>query len=85
MRVLVQVKPGASRAAVGGEREGALLIAVNAQPTGGQATAAALKALAKALGVAPREVVLLRGATSRTKLVEVPDSCADAVAGLLAR
>lgn len=83
--MLVRVKPGASRASIGGAREGELLIEVNAPPVDGKATAAALKALAKALGIAPSDVVLLRGATSRTKLVEVPDTCAAGIADLLAR
>jgi uncharacterized protein len=85
MRVLVRVKPGAGRTSVGGSRKGELLIEVNAPPVDGKATAAALKTLAKALGIAPSDVVLVRGATSRTKLVEVPESCAAGIADLLAR
>ncbi|ONH36904.1 hypothetical protein BL254_05780 [Protofrankia sp. BMG5.30] len=37
----------------------------------GQATESALRALATAFGVRRREVVLVRGATSRTKIVEI--------------
>ena len=85
MRVLIRVTPGASRVAVGGTHEGALIIKVSARAVEGQATDAARKALAKELGVAPRDVQLVRGATSRTKLLEIPDSCADAVAALRAR
>ncbi len=85
MRVLIRVRPNAGRASVGGAREGELVIEVNAPAIDGKATAAALKALAKALGIAPREVVLLRGATTRTKLVELPDACGPGVADLLAR
>lgn len=53
-----------------------LVVAVQAPAVDGRATDAALKALAKALGCAPREVTLVSGATSRTKAVEVPDDLA---------
>jgi uncharacterized protein YggU (UPF0235/DUF167 family) len=80
----VRVRPGASRTVVGGSHDGALVIRVAARAVEGQATAAALHALAKALGVRPREVVLVTGTTSRTKVVDVPDTAHDAVASLLA-
>jgi uncharacterized protein YggU (UPF0235/DUF167 family) len=60
------------------------VIKVGARAVEGQATAAALQALAKALGVPRRSVVLVTGATSRTKVVDVPDEARDAVATLLA-
>ena len=50
----------------------------------GRATAAALAALAKALGIRRRDVSLVSGATSRTKVVDVPDESATAFAKLLA-
>lgn len=53
-----------------------LVVAVQAPAVDGRATAAALKALADALGVPARDVTLVSGATSRTKVVEVPDSAA---------
>ena len=61
----------------------ALVVAVQAPAVDGRATQAALKALAKALKCPAREVVLVTGATSRTKLVEVPDGSAGRVAELL--
>ena len=54
-----------------------LVVAVQAPAVDGRATQAALKALAKALGCRAAEVTLVSGATSRTKLVEVPDGSAD--------
>lgn len=51
----------------------ALVVAVQAPAVDGRATAAALKALADALGCVPRDVSLVSGATSRTKAVEIPD------------
>jgi len=71
------VKPGAGRTRVGGcYGDDALVVAVSDPAVDGRATAAALKALASALGVPAREVLLVSGATSRTKVVEVPDGCA---------
>jgi len=49
----------------------------------GRATAAALAALAKALGCRSRDVTLVSGATSRTKVVEAPDAVAERVQELL--
>jgi uncharacterized protein len=82
---VVRVRPGASRTVVGGSHDGALVIRVGARAVDGQATAAALQALAKALGVPRRSVLLVTGATSRTKVVDVPDEAREKVATLLAR
>jgi uncharacterized protein len=77
------VKPGAGRTRVGGRYgDDVLVVAVQAPAVDGRATAAALKALAEALGVPAREVELVSGATSRTKLVEIPDDCAGRFADL---
>ena len=51
--------------------EGRLLVKVRAKPENGMANAAVLALLARALGVAPSRLELLRGATSREKLVRV--------------
>ncbi|MEH1057652.1 DUF167 domain-containing protein [Micromonospora sp. CPCC 206171] len=75
LTVAVRVKPGASRARVGGRFDGphgpALVIAVNAPAVDGRATEAARKALAGALGVRPAAVSLRTGAASRDKLFTV--------------
>ncbi|TCM50362.1 hypothetical protein EV644_102343 [Kribbella orskensis] len=81
MRILVRVKPGASRTAVGGRYDGpsgaALVVAVAARAVEGQATKAVLQAVAEALGVRRSAVTLVRGATSRDKLLEVAGSEAE--------
>jgi uncharacterized protein YggU (UPF0235/DUF167 family) len=71
MRVTVWVRPGAARTLVGGEHDGALVVRVAARPVDGQATEAALAALAAAFRVRRRDVTLVTGAASRTKLVEI--------------
>jgi uncharacterized protein YggU (UPF0235/DUF167 family) len=58
---------------VGGSHEGALVVRVAAPAVDGRATEAALAAVATALGLRRRQITLVSGATSRTKVVEVPD------------
>jgi uncharacterized protein YggU (UPF0235/DUF167 family) len=67
----IWVRPGSSRASVGGEHAGALAVSVTAKTVEGAATDAALAAVARALGVSRRQVWLLRGATGRRKLLGV--------------
>ncbi|GAA0618497.1 hypothetical protein GCM10009547_21050 [Sporichthya brevicatena] len=71
LRVAIRVRPGSSRAGVGGTHAGALVVKVSERAVDGRATEAALTALAKALGVPRREIRLVRGATSRDKVVAV--------------
>ncbi|MBO1752244.1 DUF167 domain-containing protein [Actinotalea sp. BY-33] len=70
-RLVVRVRPGASRTRVGGARGGTLTAAVTARAVDGAATEAVLVAVAEAFGLRPRQVRLLRGATSREKLLEL--------------
>ncbi len=49
----------------------ALVVRVTAPAVDGRATESALRALATAFGVRRREVVLVRGTTSRMKIVEI--------------
>ncbi|WP_189043517.1 DUF167 domain-containing protein [Micromonospora sonchi] len=88
LTVAVRVKPGASRARVGGRYDGphgvALVIAVNAPAVDGRATEAARRALAGALGVRRAAVSLRSGTASRDKLFLVADANPE-VAGRLRR
>lgn len=81
MRVLLRVRPGASRTAVGGRYDGpggpALVVAVAARAVEGQATEAVLRAVAAAFGVRRSAVTLVRGATSRDKLVDIQGTESD--------
>lgn len=83
MRVRIRVHPGAKVAAVGGSHDGALVVRVRERAVDGKATAAALKALADALGTRAADVRLVSGATSRTKLVEIDDGLTSAYRRLL--
>lgn len=76
IRVLIQVKPGASRTEVAGTYGEALVVRVAARAVEGKATEAALRALADALSVRRRAVTLVSGARSRQKVVEVDGDAA---------
>ncbi len=83
----IRVRPAARQDAVGGRatpsRPGeppALEVRVRARPIEGAATAAAERVLAGALGLRPRQVRVVRGATSRDKLVEISDPPLDLAA-----
>jgi hypothetical protein len=67
---------------VGGRHGEALVVAVTARAVDGKATEAALRAVAEALGVRRRDVRLVTGARSRTKVVEISQAGASAVAAL---
>jgi len=71
VRIELHVRPGTSTTAVGGSHDGALVVKVSVPAHEGRATAAALRAVADALGVASSSVTLVRGATTRRKLVEI--------------
>jgi len=70
-RLTIRVKPGAASTRVGGMYGEVLVVAVRSRATDGKATEAALVAVAEALGVQRRDVRLISGARSRTKVVEV--------------
>jgi uncharacterized protein YggU (UPF0235/DUF167 family) len=71
VRVTIRVRPGAGRTSVGGSHDGALVVRVAARAVDGQATEAALTAVAQAFGVRASAVTLVTGATSRTKVVDL--------------
>ena len=71
-RLALRVTPGARTEAVE-LGEGRLLVKVRAKPQDGAANEAVLALLAEALGVAASRLQMLRGATGRDKLVQLPD------------
>lgn len=74
VRITVRVRPGSAHTRVGGEYDGALVVRVTARAVGGEATAAALAAVAEAFGVRRQAVTLVAGAASRAKIVDVADA-----------
>ena len=85
MRVTIRVRPGAGRTVVGGAHDGALVVRVAERAVGGRATEAALAAVAEAFGLRRRQVSLVSGVTSRTKVVDVDGGQPARLAELLSR
>ena len=69
--IKVKVQPRASRTQIVGYRGDVLHIRVTAPPVAGQANAAVVDLLARALGLAKSRVRIVRGHTSRNKEVVV--------------
>jgi uncharacterized protein (TIGR00251 family) len=67
----VRVQPRASREAILGWRDDVLRLAVTAPPVEGEANQAVCRLLARALGVAPSSVSLVRGDRGRDKVLRV--------------
>ena len=65
------VQPRASRTRAVGEHDGRLKLQLAAPPVDGEANAALVEFLARALHVRKADVVLLRGETGRRKTVQV--------------
>jgi uncharacterized protein (TIGR00251 family) len=80
----IRVKPRASREGVEGAREGVLVVRLTAPPVEGEANAALVRLLGRTLDVAPSSVRILRGTSSRDKLVAVAGVNASAARARLA-
>ena len=84
IRVHVHVQPRASRSEVVGTHGAALKVRLLAPPVDGAANEALVTLLAGELGVPRRDVRIVHGATSRTKVVEIEGTTADAIRALAA-
>jgi uncharacterized protein (TIGR00251 family) len=71
LRLTVEVRPRAGRDEIVGWQGTVLRVRVAAPPTAGAANAAVCALLAARLGCARSRVVIVRGQTSRTKVVRV--------------
>lgn len=70
-RFSVRVTPKASRNRIVVDDDGLIRVYVTTVPEDGKATAAVIKLLAKAIGVAKSDLTLVRGATDRVKVFQV--------------
>jgi uncharacterized protein YggU (UPF0235/DUF167 family) len=82
--VTVRVTPRAGRSAIGGERDGVLLVRLAAAPVDGAANEALVALIADALGVPKRDVTIVAGARGRTKRLLVAGRRAAALDAALA-
>ena len=70
-RLTLRVQPRSRRNEIAGERAGALLVRVTAPPVDGKANEAVRRLIAKRLRVPTGRVSIVRGESSRNKLLEV--------------
>lgn len=70
-RLEVKVQPRSSRNQVVGEQAGALKIKLTAPPVEGEANAALVDFLSGCLKIPRKNINLLKGETSRNKIVEI--------------
>jgi uncharacterized protein (TIGR00251 family) len=82
--IAVRVIPRSKRDEISGERDGRLLIRLTAPPVEGAANAALYRLVARRAGVPARRVSIVRGQTSRDKVVRVEGIAADDLSAVLA-
>jgi uncharacterized protein (TIGR00251 family) len=71
MRISVKVKPNAKKESVKRQLDESLLVSVKAPAAEGKANIRLVKVLAKHFGVAPSCILIVSGATSQMKRVEM--------------
>lgn len=71
VRLEVKVQPRSSRNQIVGEQNGALKVKLTAPPVDGEANAALIDFLASCLKIPRKDINLVKGDTSRLKLVEI--------------
>ena len=73
----LKITPGASKNEFAGIRDERLCVRIAAAPQDGKANAGLIAFIAKTLGCAKRDVVLIKGEKSRLKTIALPLSCAE--------
>ncbi len=71
LRLQIHVQPRAAQTRIVGRHGDAIKVQVHAPPAEGAANSAVIDLLAETLGVARRAVHIVRGRSSRDKLVEI--------------
>lgn len=71
VRLSVQVQPRSSRNQIVGEQDGCLKVKLTAPPVEGEANQALINYLARLLAIPKKNIKLLKGDTSRHKLIEI--------------
>jgi uncharacterized protein len=70
-KIAVYATPKAARDEIVGWKEGELAVRVRSTPEAGKANNAVCRMIARALGIPPSAVSVVRGAASRHKLLQV--------------
>ena len=72
IQLVVRVIPRASKPGIAGVRDGALLVRLQSPPVEGAANTELIEVIAKAFGVAKRDVTIVSGKHAKLKRVAVP-------------
>lgn len=84
VRVSIRVQPRASANEIAGVQGDALRIRLTAPAVEGAANEALLEFLAGTFGIARRDITIVAGSSSRSKIVELTGITEDRVRGLVA-
>lgn len=79
MRFSVRLQPRASKNEIAGLQGRALKVRVTAPPVDGLANDALIELLSRALNTSRRNVCIVSGHTSRTKLIEISEASLESV------
>ncbi|MFL5467113.1 MAG: DUF167 domain-containing protein [Gemmatimonadaceae bacterium] len=82
MRFSVRLQPRASRNEIAGLQGVSLKVRVTAPPVGGLANEALIDLLAEELKISRRNVCIVSGHSSRTKMIEISEVDLESVQGL---
>ena len=83
--IAVRVIPRARRDEIAGERDGRVLVRLTAPPVEGAANAALCRLVARRARVPARSVSIVRGHSSRDKVIQVDGIAADELRALMTR
>ena len=85
VRFSVHVRPRSSRSTIVGVRDGSLDVALTAPPAEGAANSELRKLLARVFEVSRRDVTIIVGVASRSKLIEIHGISVEAARELLGK
>ena len=77
IHISIKAIPGTSKNELTGIRDNRLCVRIAAAPEDGKANSCLCDFMAKTLGCAKRDVVLVKGEKSRLKVVAVPAACGE--------
>jgi len=72
-RITIKVTPRAKQNRVAGYKDGILRVHVTAPPVDGKANDAVIRLLAEEWSVPKSQILIVRGQTTREKILEIPD------------
>ena len=84
-KLVVRVRPNASRNQLTGFKDGELSLKIAAPPLNGKANQALIKYLSQILGVPKSRLIISKGATSKRKMISILDSSQERVKEIISQ